>query len=878
MDIEKGNLEILFLKIPYYKILTKRHADGTGHDFKKVDEKLYMQYSQSVFPYYSEDERNNIYRKLTQDMKDNPENSSNIFRYVMKLADRMLTYNGNEVTCKFDELLRWREISFQLGQDFFTCAFLAEHDLRRGCQRRNFSWLPIIRSDDNRLHNILKRGMAENHFHLNGSTKIFELNWVCLMNLIDGRAHDFRKISRALQLHYTDRVKRKENQESFYAECQRAALCRVYLFGILKGRRSLEEQARKLLMAAEKGKPLEEMVAEIQELIILAKHVYGARVDGRSILDYAFEKDMTDSNDRECCILTGERRFLYECYKASVCETFKDYQKNIFYMYLAIRAHFRGELIQINKQVGFSNFSNYQDRKEYFIEGQKEYEDELIRLALNETMQKQNIVSLEARICPKKSAVDLYKAIKRNQNIVAAKGQYSGESGGMIFERKKREEGKTERKSEEEEECGLGKEKPEDKVIYVLHFPKIKDKDFTYGTARNQNVRDAAMKQARSIAALLEKGTRVGGKIRGIDACSSEICCRPEVFGQVFRYLLDIEFSSFLTVGNGNGNQKKAKLHATYHAGEDFYDIVDGIRAIDETVLFCGLGRGSRIGHGLAMGINPYEYYKYKGYKIVIPKQVLLDDIAWLLSKADETGCTIESRLGTELKGRYYDLYEEIFRENVRNKQKASVKDYYQSWKLRGDNPYIYCLREEEFMQKMRRRNLRRMDRYEFNDRVPDSLRKVECYRNMYLAYHFNKHVRETGEERTEFKVDQRYADIVCQLQDQMIRKLVGNGIGIETNPSSNYLIGTICKYEEHPILRFNSRKLKETQKNMSLSVSVNTDDQGVFDTLLENEYALMTLSLKKAKDKDGQPMYDIEDIYEWIDYVRKMGIEQVFN
>lgn len=64
----------------------------------------------------------------------------------------------------------------------------------------------------------------------------------------------------------------------------------------------------------------------------------------------------------------------------------------------------------------------------------------------------------------------------------------------------------------------------------------------------------------------------------------------------------------------------------------------------------------------------------------------------------------------------------------------------------------------------------------------------------------------------------------------------------------------------------------------MSLSVSINTDDQGVFDTLLENEYALMTLALKKAKDKYGQYRYKIEDIYEWIDYVRSMGIEQIFK
>lgn len=64
----------------------------------------------------------------------------------------------------------------------------------------------------------------------------------------------------------------------------------------------------------------------------------------------------------------------------------------------------------------------------------------------------------------------------------------------------------------------------------------------------------------------------------------------------------------------------------------------------------------------------------------------------------------------------------------------------------------------------------------------------------------------------------------------------------------------------------------------MSLSVSINTDDQGVFDTLLENEYALMVLALEKAKDEEGNKLYDIEDIYEWLNYVREMGIEQSFE
>lgn len=38
-----------------------------------------------------------------------------------------------------------------------------------------------------------------------------------------------------------------------------------------------------------------------------------------------------------------------------------------------------------------------------------------------------------------------------------------------------------------------------------------------------------------------------------------------------------------------------------------------------------------------------------------------------------------------------------------------------------------------------------------------------------------------------------------------------------------------------------------------------------------------MALALKKAVDENGNSLYDPEDIYEWIDYVRSMGIDQVF-
>ena len=40
----------------------------------------------------------------------------------------------------------------------------------------------------------------------------------------------------------------------------------------------------------------------------------------------------------------------------------------------------------------------------------------------------------------------------------------------------------------------------------------------------------------------------------------------------------------------------------------------------------------------------------------------------------------------------------------------------------------------------------------------------------------------------------------------------------------------------------------------------------------------MIAAALRKAKTEDGQYIYDVEDIYAWIDYVRRMGITQVFS
>lgn len=855
MEIEITNLKIIFKEISYRNINNGnlKDRDRTGVSHSKIGKEIYMQEARRAFCNKTEDEMQNTYHLLEQSMFDPVTKKNSVFNAVMALAEKLLIYDGEEIRCKVDELLRWREVSFQLGEDLLTCAFLAAEDLRYGITTKFFAWKPIIRSDDDRLYNILDRGMAENHFHLAGSTKIFELNWICLMNLIEGRLHDFRKISRGMQTYTVDRCDTEAKNEDLYTVCQRAAILRCYLFCVLKQNKYLKEKAETLLGYTKNSISVNSCVWEIQDLVILCKNKYGAKITDQGALDYALEKDMIDRNDNSCRLMAGERRFLYECYRAAKTNQFNEYQKNCFYKYLMLRVSFRGEMIQINERKGFSNFEGYQSRKEIFIEGETAYEDELVRIALNETLRKENIRSLEARICPKKHSADLYKTLYHNERIV----------------------------KELENKSANGEDVTE-KLIYVLHFPKIHDEKFYMGVPRNNNARMLAFKQMRSTVAFLEKETRMNKYIRGIDTCASELDCRPEVYAQIYRYMSNVVFKTSVK-GKMGIVQANKKLRLTYHVGEDFLDIVDGLRAIDEVLLFCGLGRGSRLGHALALGIDPDAYYKYKNKKLVLSKQILLDDLAWLLVKAEETGCRIESQLNEELKEKFYYLYTEIYGKSMVGTDEVSCMDYYQSWKLRGDNPQLYLLPDEIYERKLEnpKNELQRFDKYAFNDGLGEQgqiIRKRKKIRKLYRAYHYSESVREKGNEQAEFKVDERYADVVRQVQDKMIAQLVKEGIAIETNPSSNYLIGTIQKYDEHPILRFNSRKLKETERNMSLNVSINTDDQGVFDTLLENEYALMTLALKKKKDKDNHPEYDIEDIYEWIDYVRQMGLEQSFK
>ena len=69
-------------------------------------------------------------------------------------------------------------------------------------------------------------------------------------------------------------------------------------------------------------------------------------------------------------------------------------------------------------------------------------------------------------------------------------------------------------------------------------------------------------------------------------------------------------------------------LRTTVHVGEDYVHLLSGLRRVDEALGQFSMREGDRIGHGLALGVDPREWVQRAGRLAVACEDRLLD-LAW---------------------------------------------------------------------------------------------------------------------------------------------------------------------------------------------------------------------------------------------------------
>lgn len=732
--------------------------------------------------------------------------NASVFNVLLHFSEGIVRDALTEPICDINSILRWQQLTSVIGEDLLVTSYLAAFDAQQGRNRNFFCWEPYLRTDSKALNALLKKKMADVHNHLQGSSLNFDLNWLGLMNHLPylvRKDSEFNKID--------VEIRKMASQ---------ASLIRIYLFDKLIGYHSINYSVLKQCLVSDTSLG----ISQIENNLLKYK-------SQKVRTDYAITNTLY-SNNKESYFLTlsGERFFLYQMFSKIYAEKERgDSDDVLFWAYLILKNRIRRFLVQYNSGVGFGNFNYYEKRKKIFIPRNSQLYPLVDQLAVATFMgNTPDNRYLETRIAPD-NTVPISIQLHQKRKV-------------------------------------LGDEKafPDSKswnYDFVFHFIKTKPtrKELRNPLqCRNYSCRNATEFAARAIAKYATAKISDTKKLVGIDAANSEMNCRPEVFSQAYRMLRDIPMIVY-----DKGLTKiisRKSIGITYHVGEDFYDIVDGLRALDEVFRFMQYQRGDRIGHGLVVGTDVKKYYEARHFTIMAPRQVLLDNIVWLHHYMDI--CNIHCK---SLNLFLEEQYERIFRVLYPHESLPMMSTYFASWKLRGDNP----------VSKSKSNGMDVWHNYGRTPGVEYALARMNvAAHRLWYKYHYDVYAKEEGEKSIVLKIEKNlqhdWVNTITKIQRYFLDLIIKKEISIETNPTSNVQIGEFNRYDELPI-----RQWETVGQNISpeqhVNVSINTDDKGVFGTSIEREYALMFAAMIKV----GETEYGA---LKWLDNIRFHGLEQAFN
>lgn len=744
---------------------------------------------------------------------------------INQFSDKVLTEDATGMPkVRFEHLLRWRELSLFTGEDLLVIPYLARYAvIKHESPTRRLLWPNVLNHDNFRLNSILDKELSDTHSHVNAAQDVFEFNWLGLMNYPELVFNDRSFIRNSRQMDY-DTAQRFSNVNlDMRGWVVIAAALRIYLFQKLPSLNlsipsvpyhpddiTTKDISAALTETHNLSKLLKNLQIQINELRSKA-----LPADGNFTIDYALQRDNLKAfygqevPTSPYLVHHGERELLYRWFYAYYLRNKNALSTVIhFLLYLNIKTKLRREFIQANDLRGFENFQTYQKPKLLFSKYITEkngfhkndkaiYNNLVLRYAVQSSVGEKHY--LEARVTPEAMIEIINNASYTNlHKSIFGNGEFMGQSELKKY------------------------------LSFVVHFIKSFEKtEDSHASCRHSVLRKTSWDNMRTLKESLENYPDDAPAFTGIDAASSELGCRPEVMAPIFRYAKLKGYGNF-----------------TYHAGEDFYDIIDGLRTVAETIDFMGYTSGCRIGHGLAMGVDAPGYYSERHNWVIIPRQTLLDNLVWLKYFALAHNITLSPATLLLIEERFVSLVAELGYGEI------NMWDYHQSMLMRGDTVGI----EEQELKMLPDMVLRSP----VSPRVPS-----DAARRIYEYYESDVRCRKKGKEPLMLQVPDSYGEDVSKIQEEMLKILEHKGIIIETNPSSNVKIGRFSRYDKHPITIFHD--VLGTALKHAMVVTINTDDKGVFATSLKNEYSLIALALRKMHNAEGHLLWSDMQIEEYL-------------
>lgn len=362
---------------------------------------------------------------------------------------------------------------------------------------------------------------------------------------------------------------------------------------------------------------------------------------------------------------------------------------------------------------------------------------------------------------------------------------------------------------------------------WILHFIRDKGKDA-------QSIIRRHYQTAAAIAARLTNRPELLKCLWGLDVASRELSGPLWYAALPIRQVLSL---SRRIAGNREGLQG---LHLTVHAGEEFRHLLGGLRAVHEPFWWDLMRRGDRIGHALAIGLDPKRWCEEHPV-VVMPRNERMLDLAWMLK------FVATRKIG-----------------GIRAAVLAAAQDeldrHLREWRVKDATvPHFLELADK-------------LGRPEIWLQINAPHWKQDSFIGTAVLRLFWRLLRArddtSASEMVEVRTEGEAEDLTL-IRDELARLLARWRTPIEVNPSSNLLIGGFKHVLDQPLFHIDPFDPDDAR---GLVLTLSTDDPLCFATTLSDEFAYAWAGMTVAAGKS--PAY----AQEWLERAARNARRAAFR
>lgn len=279
-------------------------------------------------------------------------------------------------------------------------------------------------------------------------------------------------------------------------------------------------------------------------------------------------------------------------------------------------------------------------------------------------------------------------------------------------------------------------------------------------------------------------------------------------------------------------------LRLTLHAGEDFTWLTTGVRAIAEPFLWKLIERGDRIGHGIALTLDPKKWWQHRAGSVVKTTRIhRLLDLAFLARYAAD--CS--------------DAHLRWLEANIRE----SVGVIWPQWGTAQN----LVERAQDFWCGLGERITRTMMQ-------PGASPAVHRPHEQWIySYLWNRSTRARADSEVSLRIGDQgnppnlqsasmECDLLAKARRNLIREVTRWQVCVESNPTSNLVVGSLDSMAAQDFLQVRPTRVAKEIGDETLTWTISTDDPITFSTTLADEYAYAWAGMVLRKDNQCDPAY----------------------